>query len=452
MICEIEHKLFDFFVFYIDYGGGACYNFSIMEGVSMNDERSGILKISVFITSVFIIFLSITYAFMNQTVFGNKRQVLITGDLQIELEESKEITLENAMPMYDEVGKIQEQHFDFQVVNKTNYKVDYILHLKDITAEGKEKLNDSDVKYYLTKEHQDVKLEKLSDRVEDIIDEGEIRKDSTIHYSLRLWIDSEVITNEAIEGKTLSFQILVEVRKEAKEQYVVHYETGTDLTIEDEIKIEGTDYEITSIIPTKDNSTFLGWSTIEGGEPTYQAESLYTKDQDITLYAIWRLTHLYDNGNQYSDVTGGWTYTRTFNGESWGAYPGETYSFSPSYIEWNKTLTSAGNNFYYAAGYFEYRNAVNLNHAKSINIQYTVPLAVKDTGYPSATIYLLDSNNANIASKTINFTSANNNLTTFLLDVSDKDLSLCKVRISMNLAGYWGTQLKFRLYSVYATY
>jgi len=22
MICEIEHKLFDFFVFYIDYGGG----------------------------------------------------------------------------------------------------------------------------------------------------------------------------------------------------------------------------------------------------------------------------------------------------------------------------------------------------------------------------------------------------------------------------------------------
>jgi len=52
-------------------------------------KKKQIAKISVFITSVFVIFLSVTYAFINMTVTGTKRQVITSGNLQIELEEEK---------------------------------------------------------------------------------------------------------------------------------------------------------------------------------------------------------------------------------------------------------------------------------------------------------------------------------------------------------------------------
>ena len=51
------------------------------------NKREQIVKISVFITGLFVIFLSVTYAFINQTLTGKKSQVLMSGNLELELDE-----------------------------------------------------------------------------------------------------------------------------------------------------------------------------------------------------------------------------------------------------------------------------------------------------------------------------------------------------------------------------
>ncbi len=42
-------------------------------------KKEGIAKIAIFITSVFVIFLSVTYAFINVTLSETKRQVIRQG-------------------------------------------------------------------------------------------------------------------------------------------------------------------------------------------------------------------------------------------------------------------------------------------------------------------------------------------------------------------------------------
>ncbi len=168
-----------------------------------------VAKIAVFITSVFVIFLSVTYAFINVTLSGTKRQVITAGDLSLVLEEDENnLTIENALPMYDEVGMIQEDPFAFRLVNNGTSNMNYTIKLVDITT-GNNKLSTSDVKYYLTKERSGTPalLSSLSDGV---IDSGAITGSETIHYTLRLWIRDGVTDNNAISGKSLSYRIDVD--------------------------------------------------------------------------------------------------------------------------------------------------------------------------------------------------------------------------------------------------
>lgn len=187
------------------------------------EKKKQIIKISVFITSIFVIFLSITYAFMNQTAFGTKKQVITTGNLQIELEEENEIVLENALPMYDEVGKLQKS-FNFRLVNNSSYDINYILYLEDITEAGKEKLSYDTVKYNLTKENQEYEPVLLSSISENRIDQGISKANTTSHYSLRLWIKAEQTNEEAIKDKTLKFRIGLKATNDLENTLKLSYE------------------------------------------------------------------------------------------------------------------------------------------------------------------------------------------------------------------------------------
>jgi len=175
----------------------------------MDKNKKQVVKISIFITSLFVIFLSATYAFINMTVTGTKRQVITSGNLQIELEEDNAITLTNAMPMYDDVGMIQDA-FDFRVVNKLDVDAYYTLKLIDITSSSKEKLDTSIVKYGLTKDGVAI-IDLLSNLKANQLDSGKINGNAIIHYSLRLWIDSTVESNATIQDKMLSYRVDLEV-------------------------------------------------------------------------------------------------------------------------------------------------------------------------------------------------------------------------------------------------
>ncbi len=183
--------------------------------MSKKENRKQVIKISVFITSIFVFFMSITYAFINLTLTGTKKQIIRAGELSLELKEQNAITITDALPMYDEVGLLQPS-FNFQLVNNGKNKVDYAIKLIDIT-EG-ERLSPNIIRYGLTK-NSITRKKYLKDIQERVIDSGTIEGQKTNEYELRLWIDSEVTKNEQISGKSLKFRIDVEAGQlnEAKE-------------------------------------------------------------------------------------------------------------------------------------------------------------------------------------------------------------------------------------------
>jgi len=193
------------------------------------NKKRQITKITVFITSIFVIFMSITYAFVNQVLTGTKEVVINAGVLDLVLEEENAITIANALPMYDAVGMIQEDVFVFRLVNKTANPTNYVLKLSKINASNE--LSTSDVKYYLTKEGvgQPKLLSSLPS--DGTVDSGTIAGSDTIDYTLRLWINSAVTDEAAISGKTLSYKIDAEASQEiAKVSFTDELENKVDTT------------------------------------------------------------------------------------------------------------------------------------------------------------------------------------------------------------------------------
>jgi len=148
------------------------------------------------------------------TLQGTKKQVITAGNLELDLiEDENNITLTNALPMYDEMGMIQEP-FTFRLKNKGTTDINYTLKLVDITTG--DKLETSDVKYYLTKDGTGSPA-LLSNLTDGQVDSGTIAGNQTIEYTLRLWIDASVTENSRISGKSLSYRIDVEVSQKIVE-------------------------------------------------------------------------------------------------------------------------------------------------------------------------------------------------------------------------------------------
>jgi len=190
----------------------------IVGGVKMSEKQKKmqVAKISVFITSIFVIFLSVSYAFINLTLQGTKKQVITAGNLELDLiEDENNISISNALPMYDDVGMIQDA-FTFRLINNGNDSVGYRLKLVDITTG--DKLSKGIVKYGLTKEGTDT-INFLSTLSSGVIDEGVINGKETINYKLRLWIDSNVTDNNKISGKSLKYRIEVEAGQLEETKY-----------------------------------------------------------------------------------------------------------------------------------------------------------------------------------------------------------------------------------------
>ncbi len=97
---------------------------------------------------------------------------------------------------------------------------------------------------------------------------------------------------------------------EKKNTYTIIYNLNEgEGTIENQTKIEGENINLTTLVPTRENYTFLGWSTNkEATEPEYLTGAIYNKDENIELFAIWEKTkiYLYNKGNECEEITGGW--------------------------------------------------------------------------------------------------------------------------------------------------
>ena len=108
-----------------------------------------------FMIGCVMIILGTTYAFIHVQLKGEKKQIITAGTLSLELlEDENNIQLENALPMYDEVGMLQNP-FTFRLVNNGSEDVLYILKLAKIKQVNE--LDEKLVRFHLNKnKNQDV--------------------------------------------------------------------------------------------------------------------------------------------------------------------------------------------------------------------------------------------------------------------------------------------------------
>ncbi len=101
--------------------------------------------------------------------------------------------------------------------------------------------------------------------------------------------------------------------KVIKEFYRIRYDAngGTGGPSVFGMKFYGTDVTLSSSVPTRDGYEFLGWATSSTATtPQYQPGDTYSKNESVTLYAVWKAIPT--------------TYTLTYNANNGGGAPSNT--------------------------------------------------------------------------------------------------------------------------------
>ena len=164
--------------------------------------------------AIVLITAGVTYAFFSQTSVGDKTHSIATEGLIFRYdEESQGISLQDAMPMSDEVGMTQKKYFDFTITAKSSPKVN-IPYAITVRVSKNSTLPSKCVNTYLTdqedNEIDDLGIRKIGDSFrqiglpqytgvdyavnyeERVIYNGVVPKESSDYmqkFRLRMWID-----------------------------------------------------------------------------------------------------------------------------------------------------------------------------------------------------------------------------------------------------------------------
>ena len=251
-----------------------------------------------------------SYAVWRYNYNGTSNNIISSTDLSFRfLESNKEIvSIDNAVPMSDEDGIKQEgtgNVFDFEVKSKVGATTDvkYVASLEKISVDsGKTALNDSDIKVYIEDFNGNTVLKptKISELnsyklFEKLHRHSRDNSEISTKYKLKVWLDSEVDVF-SLENKQYKFKI--NVKTEQKEQdsnqsYKLVYDLdgGTGSIADSTFKV-GDKVTITSVVPTKEEYNFLGWSTKKNASSaSYKAGDSVTLndayDGSVRMYAVW---------------------------------------------------------------------------------------------------------------------------------------------------------------------
>ena len=175
----------------------------------------------VIILSMVLLFFGLTYALFHLIIAGRKTNKLSTGNLSLLLDDdnASEIALENAYPISDEEGA-KTKEYTFTLSNNGTINTRYTIYLDDEELNGEERLEDSYVKYSLTKNEETTTqlLSTIGKNPNRILDYGIIEAGTTNTYSLRLWLDYNA-DNKAM-GKTLITKLRVEATQDLSNKYI----------------------------------------------------------------------------------------------------------------------------------------------------------------------------------------------------------------------------------------
>ena len=120
-----------------------------------NTDSKNILLSVIGVAILFVAVVGITYAIFVFTGNGNKKNTISTGTISmLYTESSNVISINNAMPMSDSVGKIQNEYFDFSVSAKIKGKASINYEVRAIRTDKTDinRLPDNQVNIYLEKQ------------------------------------------------------------------------------------------------------------------------------------------------------------------------------------------------------------------------------------------------------------------------------------------------------------
>ena len=90
------------------------------------DTNKNLIKLSVFAILFILVNIGISYSYIKFSVEGKEENVIKAGCLKVELVEANEISLNNAVPMLDEVGMAQTP-YQFVVKNSCTIDMNYFI-------------------------------------------------------------------------------------------------------------------------------------------------------------------------------------------------------------------------------------------------------------------------------------------------------------------------------------
>ncbi len=201
------------------------------ENEELKEEKKGKLYfILIILLLLVLLVIGISAVAVTVTKKGDKVNTITTGNIALDYtEDTNGITITNAMPMTDDVGKTlsgKDQYFDFSVIStiKGNAAITY-----EISGQKQETstLGDKDVKLYLEKKigstYEEVMKPKVFTSLSSTTEVGSLKGSMLLYketvdssrtdsYRLRMWVNEQA----KVDGTPRTFTVQVALHANAK--------------------------------------------------------------------------------------------------------------------------------------------------------------------------------------------------------------------------------------------
>lgn len=168
----------------------------------------------------------------------------------------------------------------------------------------------------------------------EIVGSGEITIPSTVPtrtgYNFIGWSKTSTGSVDYTPGGIVTEEITLYAVWSANTYLVSYNANGGIGEPGNQTKTYGKTLVLSSETPLRNNYDFLGWATEPGGNAIYQPGGGYTKNETITLYAIWK-----QRANGYMKFENGWEAGMIYQKFSDGWHIVEAYTKDGS--EWKKS-------------------------------------------------------------------------------------------------------------------
>lgn len=197
----------------------------------LKEEKNGKLYfILLALLLVVLLAIGISAVAVTVTKKGDKVNTITTGNISLDYtEDTNGITITNAMPLTDAVGKKlsgTDQYFDFSVISTITGQANITYEISALKL-GKSTLDDKNVKLYLEKKESGAYKEVMkpttftplasksdigSEEGTMILYKDTVKSSQTDHYRLRMWLDE----NAKIDNISRTFTVQVAIHATAK--------------------------------------------------------------------------------------------------------------------------------------------------------------------------------------------------------------------------------------------